>query len=50
MSKIRVLTYIFDKYNLHIKIVTFADQEKLLKELVFSFAVFINPKTKNSQI
>ena len=32
MSKIRVLTYIFDKYNLQIKIVTFPNQEKLLKK------------------
>ena len=36
MSKIRVLTYRLDIYNLQTKIVSFADQEKLQKEVVLS--------------
>ena len=35
MSKIRVLIYRLDIYNLQIKIVAFQDQEKLLEEVVF---------------
>ena len=50
MSKIKVLTYKFDIYNLQTKIVSFADQEKLLKEEVFSCAVPMNGSTKNSQM
>ena len=50
MSKIRVLTYRLEIYNLQTKIVSFADQEKLLKELVFSLAVSVNGSTKNSLI
>ena len=50
MSKIKVLTYKFDIYNLQTKIVSFADQEKLLKEEVFSCAVSMNGSTKNSQM
>ena len=50
MSKIKVLTYKFDIYNLQTKIVSFADQKKLLKEKVFSRAVSINVTTKNSQM
>ena len=49
MSKIRVLIYRLDIYNLEAKTVTFQDQEKLL-ELVFSLAVSVNANTKNSQI
>ena len=49
MSKIRVLIYRLDIYNLEVKTVTFQDQEKLL-ELVFSIAVSVNANTKNSQI
>ena len=49
MSKIRVLIYKLDIYNLEVKTVTFQDQEKLL-ELVFSIAVSVNANTKNSQI
>ena len=49
MSKIRVLIYRLDIYNLEAKTVTFQDQEKLL-ELVFSLAVSMNANTKNSQI
>ena len=49
MSKIRVLIYRLDIYNLEVKTVTFQDQEKLL-ELVFSLAVSVNANTKNSQI
>ena len=50
MSKIRVLTYRLDIYNLQTKIVSFADQEKSLNEVVISLAVSLNTKTKNSQI
>ena len=50
MSKIRVSTQRLDKYNLQNKIVSFPDQEKLLKEAGFSFAVSMNVNTKNSQI
>ena len=49
MSKIRVLIYRLEIYNLEAKNVTFQDQEKLL-ELVFSLAVSMNANTKNSQI
>ena len=44
MSKIRVLIYKLDIYNLEAKTVTFQDQEKLL-ELVFSLVVSMNAKT-----
>ena len=50
MSKIRIFTYRLDTYNLQTKIVSFADQEKLLKEVVLSLAVSMNTNTKNSQI
>ena len=50
MSKILVLTYRLDIYNLQTKIASFADQEKSLKEVVLSPAVAINTNTKNSQI
>ena len=50
MYKIRVLTYRFDIYNLQTKILSFPDQEKLLKEVVVSIAVSMNTNTKNSQI
>ena len=50
MSKIRVLTYRFGIYNLQTKIVSFPDQEKLLKEVVFSLAVSMNTSTKKSQM
>ena len=50
MSKIRILTYRLDIYNLQTKIVPFADQEKLLKEVVLSLAVSMNTNTKNSQM
>ena len=50
MSKIRVLTYRLDIYNLQTKIVSFADQEKSLNEVVISLAVSLNTNTKNSQI
>ena len=42
MSKIRVLIYNLDKYNLETKIVSFPDHENLLKEVVATFAVFMN--------
>ena len=50
MSKIRVWTYWLDIYNLQIKIVSFADQEKSLKEAVLSLAISLNTNTKNSWI
>ena len=50
MSTIRVLIYRLDIYNLQTKLVSFPDQEKLLKGLVFSIAVSMNAKTKNSQL
>ena len=50
MSKIRDLTYRLDIYNLQTKIVSFANQGKLLEEVVFSPAVSVNANTKNSQI
>ena len=50
MSKISVLTYRLDIYNLQTKIESFADQKKLLKEVVFSLEVSMNSSTKNSQI
>ena len=50
MSKIRALTYRLDIYNLQTKIVSFADQEKWLKEVVVTLAVSMNVNTKNSQI
>ena len=50
MSKVRVLTYRFHIYNLQTKIVSFPNQEKLLKELGFSLAVSMNATTKNSLI
>ena len=50
MSKIRVLTYRFDIYNLQTKTVSYPDQEKLLKEIVLSLAVSIDANTKKSQI
>ena len=43
MSKTRVLTY--DIYNLQAKTVSFPDQAKLLKEVVFSLAVSMNANT-----
>ena len=50
MSKIRNFTYRFNIYNLQIKTVSFADQEKLLKEIVFSLVFSMNVNTKNSLI
>ena len=50
MSKIRDLTYRLDIYNLQTKIMSFANQGKLLEEVVFSPAVSVNANTKNSQI
>ena len=49
MSKIRVFTYRLDMYNLQTKSVSFQDQEKFLKDVVFSLAVSMNVNTKNSQ-
>ena len=49
-SKLRVFIYRLDIYNLQTKIASFPDQEKLLKEVVFTLAVSINANTKNSQI
>ena len=50
MSKIRNFTYRLNIYNLQIKTVSFADQEKLLKEIVFSLVFSMNVNTKNSLI
>ena len=47
ISKIRVLIY---RLDIQTKIVSFPDQEKLLKEVMFSFAVSMNANTKKSQI
>ena len=33
MSKIEILTYTLDKYNLQTRIISFPDHEKLLKEI-----------------
>ena len=33
MSKIKLLVYTADKYNLQIRILSFSDPEKLLKEV-----------------
>ena len=49
-SKLRVFIYRLDIYNLQTKIASFPDQEKLLKEVVFTLAISINANTKNSQI
>ena len=50
IAKIRDLIYRLDIYNLHTKIVSFQDQEKLLQEVVFSLAVSMNANNKNSHI
>ena len=50
MPKIGVLIYRHNIYNLRTKIVSFPDQEKLLEEVVFSFAVSMNANTNNPQI
>ena len=49
VSKIRDLIYRLDIYNLQTKIESFSDQEKLLKEIVFSHVVSMNANTKASQ-
>ena len=49
MSKIRVLIYRLDIYNLQTKTVSFQDQKKLL-EVVFRLVIFMNANTKNSQM
>ena len=46
----RVFIYRLDIHNLQTKTVSFPDQEKILKEVVFSFAVSMNANTENSQI
>ena len=48
MFKIKVLIFRLDIYNLQTKIVSFADQEKLLKEVMFSLEVSMNGSTKHS--
>ena len=50
MSKIRVLIYKLDIHNLQTKTVSFPDQQKFLKEVVVSLAVYMNANTVNSQI
>ena len=49
MSKIRVLIYRLDINSLQTKTVSFVDQEKVLKEVVFSLAASMNASTENSQ-
>ena len=46
----RVLIYRLDIHNLQTKTVSFPGQEKILKEVVFIFAVSMNANTENSQI
>ena len=50
MPKIKFLIYRLDIYNLQTKIVSFRDQEKLLKEVVFRLAASMGANTKNFQI
>ena len=50
LSKLRVLIYRLDMHNLHTKTVSFPDQQKFLKEALFSLAVSLNANTENSQI
>ena len=47
MSKIRVLIYRIDIYNLDTKTASFPDQEKLLKVVAFNIVVSMNANTKN---
>ena len=49
-SEIRVFIYKLGIYNLHTKVVSFFEQEKLLKKAMFSLALFRNAYTKNSKI
>ena len=42
--------YILDIHNLQTKTVWFPDQEKILKEVMFSLAVSMNADTENSLI
>ena len=49
MSKIRVLIYRLEIYNLQTKIVSFQDKKRLLQEVMFSLVVSMNANTKNSQ-
>ena len=46
----RLFIYRLDIYNLQNKLVSFSDQEKMHKEVVFSLGFSINANTKNSQI
>ena len=50
MSKIKFWIYRHNIYDLQTKIKSCQDQEKLLKEVVFSLAVSMNANTKSSQI
>ena len=50
MFKIRVLAYRVGIQNLQTKIVSFAGQQILLKEVLFNPAVYMNGSTKNSRI
>ena len=49
-SKVTVFIYRLDIYNLQNKIASFPDQEKLLKEVVFSLAISMNASIKNTKI
>ena len=50
MFKIGSLIYTSDVYNLQIKIVSFPDQEKFLKQVVVRLALFMNGSTKKPQM
>ena len=52
MSKIRILIYILDVYNLQTRTVTFHDYKKLLKKVDSgqTCACTMNANTKNSQM
>ena len=50
MSKIRVLIYKLDVHNLETKTVSFLDQEKILKEVVFNLPVSMDANTESSKI
>ena len=47
MSKIGILIYILDKYNLQTRIVSFPDLKSLLKKVVVRLALFIMPTEPN---
>ena len=50
MSKIRVLIYKLDIHNLQTKTVSFLDQEKILKEVVFNLPFSMDANSESSKI